>query len=295
MRNPRKSKSRKQKEKSEENARPPEGTDAGETRDEQTEQKKEGVTSVASSEEIYWEDFSMYNDGKRPEFMKEINNPRAATQRRASQGNLRRRSSLELSMTTPTQSRASSKSRRKSRDSLSDATSWKFGEKSRTPENVDLGDYNSNHMTQESGVTSRSVQKNHGSIVNVKMSNLGKVSVMEQISEFENEKHHEENDEYHGPIESGAANRSVLINHGSIAGREPREKERDQGDDILAQITSRIDELAERAPGWLTDILTGNMSPVSKTNKQPAYKRLAHRAGGGVSADLEARLLSSVG
>ena len=118
---------------------------------------------------------------------------------------------------------------------------------------------------------------------------------MEQISEFENEKHYEENDEDHGTIESGAASRSALINHGSIADREPREKDRDQGDDILAQITARIDELAERAPGWLTDILTGNMPPVSSTNKQPAYKRLAHRAGGGVSADLKARLLSSVG
>ena len=295
MRSPRKSKSKKQKEKPSENARPPEETDARETRAEQTDQKKETVTSVASSDEIDWDEFSVYNDGKRPEFMKKINNPRAPTQRRASQGNLRRRSSLELSMTTPAQFRTSSKSRRKSRDDIGDSTSSGFREKSRTAENVDLEGYNSIHMTQESGAINRSVHKNHGSIVDVKMSNLGKVSVMEQISEFENEKHHEENDENHGPIESEAANRSALINHGSIAGREPREKDRDQGNDILVQITARIDELAERAPDWLTDILTGNMSPVSPTNKQPAYKRLAHRAGGCVSADLKARLLSSVG
>ena len=105
MKSQRKMKSRKQTEKPEESVRLPE--DAGETRDEQTEQKKEAVTSLASSEEIDWEDFSVYQDGKKPEFMKEINNPRAATQRRASQGSLRRCSSLEVSMTTLTKSKAS--------------------------------------------------------------------------------------------------------------------------------------------------------------------------------------------
>ena len=129
------------------------------------------------------------------------------------------------------------------------------------------------------------------------MPNLGKVSVMEQISEFENEKQHEENEEDpgdHDLIESGAANRSAQINHGSITDRELRVNDTDQSDDILAQITARIDELAEKAPDWLTDILTGNMPPVSTTNKRPAYKRLAYRAGGDVSGDLKARLLSSV-
>ena len=155
--------------------RPPEGTDPGDTRDKQTEQKKEGVTSVASSDEIDWEDFSVYG-GKKPEFLKEINNPRAATQRRASQISLRRRSSLELSMKTPTQSRTSSKSRRKSRDDINDAISRKSAEKLRTVENEELEDYNANHINMyalESGVTNRSSQKNHGSIVDVKMSNLG--------------------------------------------------------------------------------------------------------------------------
>ena len=99
----------------------------------------------------------------------------------------------------------------------------------------------------------------------------------------------------HDLIESRAANRSAQINHGSITDREPRVNDTDQSDDILAQITARIDELAEKAPDWLTDILTGNMPPVSPTNKRPAYKRLAYRAGGGVSGDLKARLLSSVG
>ena len=178
--------------------RPPE--DAGETRDEQTEQKKEAVTSLASSEEIDWEDFSVYQDGKKPEFMKEINNPRAATQRRASQGSLRRRSSLEVSMTTPTKSRASSKSRRKSRDDVNDVTLRKLAGKSRRVENEELGEEDSDakHLNMdslESGAINRSAQKNHGSIIDVKMSNLGKVSVMEQISEFENEKQHEENEE----------------------------------------------------------------------------------------------------
>ena len=281
--------------------RPPE--DAGETRGELTEQKKEAVTSLASSEEIDWEDFSVYQDGKKPEFMKEINNPRAATQRRASQGSLRRRSSLEVTMTTPTKSRASSKSRRKSRDDVNDVTVRKLAGKSRRVENEELGEEDSNtkHLnmyTLESGAIKRSAQKNHGSIIDVKMSNLGKVSVMEQISEFENEKQHGENEEDpsdHDLIESIAANRSAQINHGSITDREPRVNDTDQSDDILAQITARIDELAEKAPDWLTDILTGNMPPVSPTNKRPAYKRLAYRAGGCVSGDLKARLLSSVG
>ena len=280
--------------------RPPE--DAGEIRDEQTEQKKEAVTSLASSDEIDWEDFSVYQDGKKPEFMKEINNPRAATQRRASQGSLRRRSSLEMSMTTPTKSRASSKSRRKSRDDVNDVTSRKLAGKSRRVENEELGqeDSDANHLNMyslESAGINRSAQKNHGSIIDVKMSNLGKVSVMEQISEFENEKQHEETEEDpgdHDLIKSRAANRSAQINHGSITDREPRVNDTDQSDDILAQITARIDELAEKAPDWLTDILTGKMPPVSPTNKRPAYKRLAYRAGG-VSGDLKARLLSSVG
>ena len=303
MKSQRKLKSRKLTEKPEQSARPPEEADACETRDEQMEQKKEGVTSLASSEEIDWEDFSMYQDGKRPEFMKEINNPRAATQRRASQGSLRRRSSLEVSMTAPTISRASSNSRRKSRDDVNDVTSRKLAGKSRRVESEELGEEDSNakHLNMHSmefGAINRSVQKNHGSITDVKMSNLGKVSVMEQISEFENEKQHEENEEDpgdHDLIESGAANRSAQINHGSITDREPRVNDTDQSDDILAQITARIDELAEKAPDWLTDILTGNMPPVSPTNKRPAYKRLAYRAGGGVSGDLKARLLSSVG
>ena len=277
--------------------RPPE--DTGETRDEQMEQKKEAVTSLASSEEIDWEDFSVYQDGKKPEFIKEINNPRAATQHLASQGSLCQCSSLEVSMMTPTKSRASSKSRRKSRDDVNDVTLRKLARKSGRVKNDELGkeDSNAKHLNMhslESGAIKRSAQKNHGSIIDVKMSNLGKVSVMEQISEFENEKQHGENEEDrsdHDLIESRAANRSAQINHGSITDREPRVNgvnDTDQSDDIIAQITVRIDELAEKAPDWLTDILTGNMPPVSPTNKRPAYKRLAYRAGGGISGDLKA-------
>ena len=238
-----------------------------------------GMTSLNSdvTDDINWDDFKMYQHRKGPEFMKEINSPRAETQRRASLGNLRRRSSSVISMTASAGSKSkgsSSITRRKHQDVNS-------GERQKRTE-IPSGTHNQKIHRKEEAVKNR----------NKKM-DTEKVTMTEHNTEFENEKIIND----HRNI-SGAVNGSVRNNHGHIVydpNKTSNQVTGDVSDDILVQITAKINALAEKAPDWLTDILMGNISPTSPVNRKPAYTRLAHRAGTRASADLKTRLLSSVG
>ena len=275
----RKSKSYEREEQPEEIARPPAETCA---KDAQTEGKpKDSGRSLASSDDINWEDFNLYEEGKVPEFMKEINNPRAVTQRRASRDctadmRVRRRSNAEVSMTT-----ASSQTRRKSRDNLTNQNAENSSRKM------------AGHSGKEGAEAKEEEEKCGSEATSLKkMNNYSKVSVMKEISESHNDHVEDDRDDND---ESGAENGSLQKNHGSIPSVGDEGSTLDPKDDILAQITARINKLAKHAPDWLTDVLRGDIQPASLANRKPAYRRLAHRAGARASADLKARLLSSVG
>ena len=236
------------------------------------------MTSLTSSEDINWNDLIMYEQKRGPEFMKEINSPRAQTQRRASLSNLRRRSSSVVSMATASLKPKTSSSNKTERKSKNDV----------------------NHERQEeNSEENKTVEKSTDE--NIRKNTKNKV-VMEEITESEKQnkiktKHDSDDiaDEYRGI--SGAVNRAAQKNHGYISGAVNGSVQKDQTDktdksknevtnsnsdpdDILAQITAQINKLAAQAPDWLTEVLHGNVTPPTSTNEKPRYKRLAHRAGG---------------
>ncbi len=179
------------------------------------------------------------------------------------------------------------------------------------------------NVKKDSTTSHRDVTKTEGKTV--EFSKVGKVNILEQITEFQEEDEEEESDEelviaedaqnlqlqkdqrtfyVQAPGKGSAMNVFALMDstgtQGSVhagavvpASNISAHTSTTADDDVLSQLSMQINRLARKAPDWLQELITKEIALPAPPSKGPAMRRLVHRTGGQASPLFKTRLLSS--
>ncbi len=179
-------------------------------------------------------------------------------------------------------------------------------------------------IVKKDSVTSpREVAKTEGKTV--EFSKVGKVNILEQIREFQEDEEDDSDEELvnipvdaenlqqqqdqrtfyvQAPGKGNAMNVFALMDstggQGAVqagavvpASNISAHTSTTADDDVLSQLSMQINRLARKAPDWLQDLITKEITLPAPPSKGPAMRRLVHRTGGQASPLFKTKLLSS--